>query len=143
MLNPLGFLTWKIGTIAAGIIALSLVGALTLSKIEAHRLRVERNTLFDDIHNEATGYVVRLATSRNSVLTLETSITEQNIRIAELEIESANRIAESAQQIDAARADALAAQSRVAAILARPIVSAGRCDRVEEVDLRILEALGQ
>lgn len=136
-------LTWRLATYGLTTIALGLSGALTLKTLEARRLETERDTLHDQIHNEETGYIVRLSTCRNNAATLEASIADQNERIAGLEAETADRLATGAATLTAIQDENADLRARLDDLLDRPVVGETVCERVEDVDRRIMEWLEQ
>lgn len=69
---------WKIFTAGMGVIALILVGLLVKANIENRSITKERDKLERSIADPETGYIVRLKTSRDNVITLEGAVKRQN-----------------------------------------------------------------
>jgi hypothetical protein len=139
----LAALTWKIGAIGASAIAVTLGGALIVTTLEARRLKSDRDTYYDQIHDEETGFIVRLATCRINTNVLESSIKTQNDAIALLETETETLLADSAAQLRTAREEGSAAAIALVSSLSLPLTGDSTCERVEEVDQRFTQGLGQ
>ena len=140
MINWLRAQAWKVGAVGAGGAALLLGGCLIATSIELHQVEKRRDALHDEIHNEATGYVVRLATLRGNVAALDQGLSRQSESIYRLGAESATKLAAAEQAIAAAEGRLTKAQTSATKLLA-PAKGADDCERFRDIDRRLLETL--
>lgn len=132
---------WQAGTIGAAALSLALAGGLGVTLIQKHQITKSRDALYAQIHDEGTGYAARLLQSQITGATLLKAIDTQNSRIDEIRIESDRKIAASAAALGLAQVETLKANRRVADFLAAPVAGDTACDRVGDVDRRLLEML--
>jgi len=82
----------KISAIGASVIAVGLGVALLFTNIELRQAEADRDTYKNRIENQETGYIVRLATCRDSQALLEREVARQNDRVDEMAAESRRRV---------------------------------------------------
>lgn len=132
---------WQVGAIGASALALTLAVALGVTTLQRNGAARDRDALRAQIHAPVTGYIARLATCRGNVAALEGGLTRQNAAVDALRRDGAARIAAAEQRLAAAQRAAADARLRADRLLNAPLVEVGRCERFEEADARVLEAL--
>ena len=132
---------WQLAAIAAATLVVILSIVLIVSGLNLKRVERERDQLHDAIHNEATGYIVRLNTCQGNVSALEISIGDQNAKIMKLQEQTAARVSAAEAAVEAARTETQAATNRLNRFLSQAPQGATVCERVDDVDRRFLELL--
>lgn len=90
-----------------------------------------------------TGYIARLTTCRGNVAGLTSALDRQNEAVADLEADSAERIAEAEREAEAARDEIARVRARADRTINRPIIGETTCERVIDVYSAYLEELTQ
>lgn len=113
-----------------------LVGAIGVQTWRIDRLHHDLDHARDRV-NAAQAETARCQANRR---TLEGAIATQNAAVARLGQESARHIAEAENAVRAAQSGRVAAERR-AADLMRPATGSTVCERLQDVDRRVLEGL--
>lgn len=129
-------------------IAVGLAAALVISvggnvkqAFTARDLRTTVRTLDKQLNDPKTGYVARLTSCRASNLALSGGIDRQNASIANNAARGAAAIADATRSVADAQVKTAEAQRAATAILnARPSGDTA-CDRVFDIDGRLMETL--
>lgn len=132
---------WQLAAIAAGALVVALSVMLFVNDVQLNKVQGERDQLHDAIHNEATGYVVRLNTCRRNVDDLEASVKRQSDEIERMERETEQRVANAEAAVASAKVATENANRRLARFLSESPMGSTVCERVEDVDRRFLELL--
>jgi soluble lytic murein transglycosylase-like protein len=82
-----------------------------------------------------------LSIARYNAAGLEAAIADRNARIAEQGRQAQQIAAEIAAHLDASRRETRRMREQVETLLSRPPVGATVCERVQDIDVRVLEAL--
>jgi hypothetical protein len=127
---------WKIGTGVASAAALGLSVALMISQAQ-HGADVRKIASHEET---IRGLGAMLTQCRENTTMLEGAIRTQNTAIATQAAEGAKRLAAAEQGLATAQAATLAAERRIG-VLMRPLVGADTCQRMIEMDERVLEDL--
>lgn len=128
------------GPVAAAlavILAIAL-GVTTLQKNSAVR---RADKLHAEIHAPVTGYIAEAARCKANVTTLEGSLKRQSDAVAELQRQSAGRIAAAERGWRDAQRAAADARNRAERLVGSTIAGDTRCERVEDADRLVLEML--
>lgn len=136
-----GFLAGKLfkllgvaGIIGSVVLAVMLLGA----KIEIRSL----NKTVQQRDDQIVVLNRNLAQARTNVAMLETGITQQNIKIRNLEEDGKRRLAEASKQVAAAKAETVKASRRADEMLRYKPKGDSAGERMLDVDRRFLETLG-
>lgn len=113
-----------------------LVGAIGIQTWRIYRLHHD----LDLAHNPVNAAQAETAQCQANRQTLEAAIASQNAAVARLGQESARHIAEAENAVRAAQSGRVAAERR-AADLMRPATGSTVCERLQDVDRRVLEEL--
>lgn len=131
---------WQLGTIGASAAAVGLGVALLVSGARLKDAQAARDHLQIAIDQPVTGWAARLTTCQNNTATLQASITGQNAQIDALKAEGVRRTAAAAAALADAQKETVKARANAAEIM-KPLVGVDTCQRVNEADERLLEAL--
>jgi len=113
-----------------------LVGAIGIQTWRIDRLHHD----LDLAQNRVNAAQAETAQCQANRQTLEAAIASQNAAVARLGQESARHIAEAENAVRAAQSGRVAAERR-AADLMRPATGSTVCERLQDVDRRVLEEL--
>ena len=118
-----------------------VVIGLLVAAIGVQTWRIDR--LHHDLdHARDRVNAAQAATARcqNNRRTLETARSAQNAAVARLGQESARHLAEAQNAVRTAQSGRVAAERRAAALM-RPATGSTVCERLQDVDRRVLESL--
>jgi len=135
------FLTSRIaGPIGFGLAALLALWLLSTLATATVRVGVLRKALADA---SATLDATRsdLATCQGNTATLQAALSRQDEAVRALAAEGASRVAAAEKALQRAKSETARAEAASARILARPPVGADVCERVNDVDRKLLESL--
>lgn len=132
---------WQVGAIGAGAAAVALTITLGVTTLQRNAAVRDRDALHAQIHAPVTGYIATAARCEANARELDGSLTRQNAAVEVLRRDGAARIAAAEQRLAAAQRTAADARLRADRLLNIPLTSAARCDRIEEADARVTEAL--
>lgn len=130
-------LTSRMAGPVAAAAALALGVALGVALFQRNDARQQR----DDLQTTLTETQGTLAACQTNARSLMAGINAQNLRIIALGRESEARIATARQQVETANRATAAANVRIGRFLSAPPSGATACERVDDVDQRLLESL--
>lgn len=136
-----GFSLWKGGAVLAAIISVVLAGFLAKTTYDKNQIEDQRAKLEQKITDPVTGYIARLRTSENNVITLKAAVERQNTIYRQQSEASAKELNRLRAELRVAQAERVALQARVNGLLRKPIVGNTLEERVLDVDKQILEDL--
>jgi hypothetical protein len=140
---PTGLNMWKIGAIIAAIITLIIGGLAVKTQIENRQLDKQRVELQKSINDPVTGYVARLTTAQNSVITLKAAVQKQNTEFIRQSNAAKAELARLKRELSVAQAQTKVYQRRVNELLNKPIEGRTPQERYDSVDKLILEDLAK
>jgi hypothetical protein len=135
-----GFL-WKAGAVAGVAAAVGLGVTALVERIELGHVRHDRDALSAQIEKPVTGWRARLAQSEANVATVSAALDDQSARLQALSAADAARLKALAGEVETANRRAATAEARSHQIFNAPLNGATTCDRVSDVDRRLLESL--
>jgi len=133
----LSAIKWQIVSGVAGVALLAATGGLIYSRIEIRYLR----NVVAKLTTKIKTIEADLATEATNRATLETAIARQNAEWQRQSAAGAARVATAQQKLAVAQAEARKARARANAMLSAPIRGNTVCERVMDVDRRVLESL--
>lgn len=119
-------------TIAAAAIAGVIVLMLTLTIIG-------KNGEISDLNNQLTDSQVKLLVADANVTSLTAAVNDQNAAIAALAKDSKNRMDATTQALG--KLTTVTAAIAAASHMSAPLTAVSECDRVKELDARLMESL--
>jgi hypothetical protein len=134
---------WKIGAIIAAIVTLIIGGLAVKTQIENRQLDKQRVELQKSINDPVTGYVARLTTAQNSVITLKAAVQKQNTEFTRQSNAAKVELARLKRELSVAQAQTKVYQRRVNELLNKPIEGRTPQERYDSVDKLILEDLAK
>lgn len=136
-----GFSLWKGGAILAAIITVVLAGFLAKTTYDKNKIEEQRVELQKRIEDPVTGYIARLRTSENNVVTLKAAIIKQNTVYREQSVAAGKELNRLRGELKLAQAERASLQARVNGLLGKPIKGNTLEERVTDVDKQVLEDL--
>lgn len=143
ILDTLKAQAWKIATILAGVVSLSLVAFLIAANFENRDLMSQRQALAQSINDPKTGYIAQLSQARTNVETLKVAIDEQRKRFQAEAVKNNASLRAAEQRLAVAQAQTKDMEVRLNRFLSTAPKGDTPEEQLRDIDRRGLEEMVQ